>query len=179
MESYEDFRKRILKVEGKGVKKFKITNSYTIRKIYRWNKKHKVTNLDEKTYSRIIKRINQLLVEKFFKIGTLRFPQNLGSLYLTKKDTSPFINKEGKLVIPKLVDWKRTLQLWYEDPEAREAKILVRVETPICYKIVYSKHSARYKNKTFYNFSACRSFSSRCSRVPELTLLAVEKNEIH
>ena len=175
METFKDFRKRTLRLEGKGIRKHKVTNSYTLRTIYRWNKAHKVIDLDERTYSDIINKVNKLLVEAFFKQGTIRFPHSLGSLYIIKKDTSPFINDKGKLVIPKIIDWDRTLKLWYEDPEAKESKILIRVETPISYKIVYNRCSAKYNNKIFYNFKPCRSLSARCSRIPDLNLLAVER----
>lgn len=157
MESLEEFRKRVKKCYGP--KELEITNCITLRTIYRWNRKNKVTSLDESAYSRIIKAVNKKLVTKLGTLGSVKFPQHMGGLYIEERDTSPYYNKSGRLIIPKRIDWNRTLKFWYENPEYHKEKRLLYKESPISYRVKYTTGLAKFKNKQFYHFHLSRNAS--------------------
>ena len=64
--------------------------------------------------------------------------------------------KEGKVVTTLPVDWKRTIDLWWEDNESRESKTLVRFEGLERFVIYYNKKYANFVNKSFYRFIPTR-----------------------
>jgi hypothetical protein len=55
------------------------------------------------------------------------------------------------------VDWKRTIDLWWEDDESRESKTLVRFEGLERFAIYYNKKYANFVNKSFYRFIPIRA----------------------
>ena len=55
------------------------------------------------------------------------------------------------------MDWKRTLQLWEEDEEARNEKTLVRkYDETIFYPMYFVKKGANYRNKGLMKFNFSR-----------------------
>ncbi len=143
-----------------------ITNLYGTRDIYRLlRKERKHPNIDELTFSKIINAINKELVSIFLEEGEIPLPYQMGHIELRKHKTNiKVINGKVKTDLP--VDWKRTLQLWKEDKEAKNSKLLVRHNIPIVYKISYRKAKATYKNKVFYHFRPMRAFKK--ALVPKL-----------
>lgn len=136
----------------------KITNLYGTRDIYRLlRKERKHPKVDETTFSRIINSVNKELTAIFLVEGEIPLPYQMGSIELRKH--KPRIKIENNKLITDLpVDWKKTLQLWEEDEEAKETKLLVRLNTPMVYKVSYIKRKAKYKNKVFYHFRPMRDF---------------------
>ena len=154
-ESFEQFRKERQKGYGSGRKKFKVSGSYGVYDVY---KKLRKTgwpgigkHVDSKDFYAIIRGINSILAEEIAKGTTIYFPAKMGRLELRKYQKGvSFVN--GKLHNTYPVDWKRTFELWYEDPEAKEKKIVIRDEQPWVYHVKYCKFRATYENKTFYQF---------------------------
>ena len=133
----------------------KITNSFGVYdyfKYYRKNKpKEKKFVLTEKEYYKIIREVNNELIEVLFNEGQLKLPCEFGLIILEKFDISPKIDSKGNLVYKAPIDWNETLKLWHEDEEALNNKIKIKKEIKYAYKINYKKNKAKYKNKTFYN----------------------------
>lgn len=76
----------------------------------------------------------------------------MGTLELRKfQPSAKFV--DGKLKVTYPIDWDSTLKLWFTDPEAKENKILVRLEEKEVYRIKYCKFKANYENKSFYEFT--------------------------
>lgn len=161
--TYRNFRLRTLRAVGK--KKFKITHSYGTKQGWRYLKKNKWFSgepVTEKQFGSIIRRVNELLIEQFLKGSDIVFPYKMGKLELRKMPASiRFEDGELKTNLP--VDWKRTLQLWYEDEEAKNNKTLIRKEYKEVFRIIYNKSKAVYKNKCFYNFIPNRDFKKKLS----------------
>lgn len=155
---YNEFRKRLLKVEGEK-HHFEVTNSYGTKEAWRWLKKNKWLDLDEPVTERqfglIIKAINNTLRDQLLNGKDIDLPHKMGRIEIRKFKAKMDI-KEGKLVTNLPPDWKRTIDLWCEDPESYEAKTLVRYEDINRFMVYYDKNRATYNNKSFYRFIPVR-----------------------
>ena len=58
----------------------------------------------------------------------------------------------GKLVNTNPINWDKTLELWFNDPEAHKEKILVREDRKENYFFRYNTLNADYTNKCFFDF---------------------------
>lgn len=165
--TYEDFRIKALKAATK--KQFKITNSYGIKDIYRYMKKHKVFNtigydLSEKDFRIIINAINLTLQEQLLQGKDIIFPQRLGKLEIRKRDT--YVGLEGnKIKNTKPIDWDSTLKLWHEDKEAFINKTKIRYDVKECFSIRYNKAKAVFTNKIFFTFDVARPIKLKLKNI--------------
>lgn len=152
---FNEFKREILKTEGKGRKKFKITGSFGVYDIFKKIRKNKWYNIGrpvtEKEFYAIVRGVNELLAENIANGIEVQLPCRMGILELRKQKCGVSIVKD-KLRINYPVDWSETLKLWYEDAELRKAKVLKRREIPYIYKVKYNKSHAKYNNKSFYYF---------------------------
>lgn len=151
METFEEFRLKTINKE----RHFKVTNSwgvYDYFKYYRKNRpKDKKYILTEKQFYAFFRRVNQLLAEEFVRKQYLELPYRMGELELLQnKYKSYFV--DGKLKTNRPIDWDATLKLWHEDKEACDDKTLIRRDAPSGPKIKYTKASAVYSNRAFYEF---------------------------
>lgn len=64
--------------------------------------------------------MNLLVVDRFLKDKSFRFPCGLGDLIIVKNKTSTFIDSNNNLVCTKPIDRAQTLRLWYDDDECFE-----------------------------------------------------------
>lgn len=152
LEDFKAFRQKVLNVRTEG----KVRGSvgvYTFYKRIRKNKWYDIGRpLKEHEFYSIIRGVNKLLADEIAMGHTVNFPSRMGTLELRKfQPSARFVN--GKLRVSYPVDWDKTLRLWFTDKEAKEEKILVRLEETDVYKVKYSKHKANYENKSFYEFS--------------------------
>ena len=155
--AYDNFRKSILKVNGK--RHHKIKNSLGVRDAYKWCKKNNRFDLGrkvtEKDFYLIIRTINNMMAEELISGQDIKFPQRMGQLEVRKYDTYVKISN-GKLKTHRGLDWDATLKLWFEDEEAKENKILIKVEDKEVFSVFYNKMFANYGNKTIYQFKPNR-----------------------
>lgn len=154
---YNNFRLGTLKAVGK--KDFKVKNSNTLRSIYRaLHKKHAIpSEMTESQFSDIIKCVHKTYIEHFINGSDIVFPCNMGRIELKKYPTkAELIGDKLKTNYP--INWKGTLQWWYEDATARAKKKLLRHESKYVFRILYNKSKAKFNNKTFYKFTPARSF---------------------
>lgn len=77
-------------------------------------------------FARILQETNEAMMEAMMKENmTLKLPYRLGEVSI-KKYKSKTENEDGSMNKRKLsVDWKETKELWAEDEDAREKKILI------------------------------------------------------
>lgn len=154
---YNEFRLKTLKAVGK--KNFKVSNSCTLRTIYRALYKDNIIprEMTEHQFSSIIKEMHKCYIHHFLRGSDIVFPLNMGRIELKKYHTGVKF-EDGKLKTNYPIDWKRTLQWWYEDDNARTQKKLLRKEARTVFRIMYNKARAKYNNKSFYRFTPARSF---------------------
>jgi hypothetical protein len=119
--------------------------------------------LDCKEYSDIIHGMNGLLVEELINAGYIDLPYSLGKIFIIGWNVSSKI-VNGKLVHPYIVDWDKTLELWYTDPEAMERRIKVYFEFKKRYKISFGIRWSSYKNQSYYKLTINREIKRLVSR---------------
>lgn len=152
----------------KNGRKFKVTKSYDTRdyvKFYRSIKpKDKRYNLSIDEYRKIMFSVGRKMMEEYIESGRLYFPYAMGLLELQKVDKTPII-KNGNLIIRQHVDWGETLNLWYDDEEAREKNILVRYKDKTSFRNIYIKKGAQVKYKKLLDFDIVRSVKMKINEL--------------
>lgn len=155
-EEYKQFKKQI-RGTRKGAKN-KVNNTFGAYDCYKLMRKNGWYNigrpLKEKEYYHIIRSINDLIAEELSKGQTFIMPLRMGKLELRKYQCGAYM-KDGKLKVTYPVNWEKTCQLWFNDPEAHRQKTLLRDENPFIYHIRYCTEGsvANYQNKYFYQFA--------------------------
>lgn len=133
----------------------KIKQSYGVYDAYKYYRKNKPKEskyiLTESQYFSIIRTINNILREELSLGKDIKLPYQMGRLELKKRDTKIYYEK-GKLKTTYSIDWNKTLELWYEDQESYQKKILVKLPEKEIFSIKYNKVKAKYNNKNFYQF---------------------------
>lgn len=154
---YDEFRLSTLKARGR--KEFKVTDSCTLRTIYRYLHRENIIpkDMNENQFSTIIKEIHKAYIEHFINGSDITFPLNMGRIELRKYATNVEF-KDGKLKTNYPINWKETLLWWHKDSDAKEHKRVLRHEPKYVFRIIYNKARAKYNNKTFYKFTPARSF---------------------
>lgn len=79
-------------------------------------------------YKKILSSINILLLEATLRGEDIELPEGFGVLYARQKPIVTKVDDKGNLKTNRAVNWKETLNLWYEDKEARETKQVVYQE---------------------------------------------------
>lgn len=159
---FEEFRKELLKVSVHE-KNYRIpSNGITTKKAFRTlSKTNKyVKQVDEYTYSQIVRKVIEYMMEDFLTTGRVDIPY-LGSVMLTGQESGCFLKEKHKGVFKsnKLVDWKSTHKLWFEDEECRKKKVLVRFDIPYIYRVLFFKRD--FKNKTLFSFLTNRELKRK------------------
>ena len=156
--SFQEFRKSILKTKNK--RHHSIKGSLGVRDAFKWCQKNKWpginTVLKESEFYKIIRTVNKLIAEELMQGHDVKFPQRMGQLEVRKYETYVKL-KDGKIKTNRGIDWNATLQLWYQDEEAKENKILIKSEDLESFTILYNRAVANYNNKTLYQFKPHRA----------------------
>lgn len=158
----DEFRRRILKVDGP--REHKVRNSNGVYNAYKWIRKNKWLDigrpLTEHEFYSIVRQVNNLLAEVLLSGGDIILPHRLGTIELRKYDNK--ITVRGGRVIANLpIDWDRTLKLWSEDEEAYKERMLVKMEEKETFKVFYNRRRANYENKSFMQFEVNRDLKRR------------------
>ena len=158
--TWRQFRNSIVNKDVKGNKKFKVSGSWGIYDAYKLIRKNKWYDIGrpvkEKEFYAIIRHMNNLYADKIAKGYTVHFPCKMGKLELRKEQRGVFIDEKGNMKITYPVDWHETLKLWFEDPEARSQKLLIRRNSKCVYRVHFNKYNATFNNKLFYEFTLNR-----------------------
>lgn len=153
-----DFVKQTLKVNKSRVHKVK--NSSGMNDYYLWLKKNNFFDIEEKLtqaqITKIIRAIHKILLEDLMRGGDVYLPCNMGRIELRKRRTNVNVI-DGKIVDDLPIDWKRTLELWQEDEESRDNKVLVKSMVKEVFRVHYDKAAAKYANQWFMLFYPSRS----------------------
>lgn len=149
-----EFKKSVKRVYSP--RTYKVTNSYGIRDAFLYLQKNKWFNigraLPEHAFQKIVREVNNILANDLMNGNSIAFPEHMGILEIRK--TPRFVRMEdGKIKTNYRIDWDKTLELWYNDKEARESKTLVRdIENTDRFRILYNRATATYNNKCYTEF---------------------------
>lgn len=108
-------------------------------------------------FSKIVFAINKGIALNLAIGNSVNLMCGLGILEVRKRDISPSIDENGNLKLTSPVNWQATLDLWYEDDEARLDKTLVRIEDPYVYKISWNRSKSKFVNQSYFKLKRCRS----------------------
>lgn len=137
----------------------KIRNSWGVYDYYKYYRTHRPNEhkyvLYECVYFAIIRKVNKILADEICKGFDVELPHRLGILRPVKRETRTW-EHNGKLRTNKLVDWDKTLELWYNDEQAYKNKYLIYRDVKDVPKCIYDKRTAIFKNKYYYEYSPCR-----------------------
>lgn len=152
---------------GKGKRSITVTNSWGVKQAWQLIRKNRWFNLprpvNEHEFYSILRQVNLLLAEEIVKGNNVKFPERMGELELHKYEVGvSFV--DGKLKNTYPVDWGKTWELWYKDPEAFKQKITLHQENPYCYHVKYLKKNATYENKQFYQFQLNQKVRKKLSK---------------
>lgn len=129
---------------------------------YRYYKKNNEKPLDYTTYSDIISKYNKSVIDLMLNNSLEYRVPVLNFLFTIRKDERKPQIKNGKLHNNRPIDFKRTMDLWASDEEARNKKILLRFNnnhsSGYVYRIYCKKHESSIKNKKYYKFTPSREF---------------------
>lgn len=142
--------------------KHKNNTDYGMKDFFSYYNKHNNYKLDRKTFSHIISEMNLAVVDTLLnERSDYRLPSRCGAIVIRKTKRKTKII-DGKVVNTHPPDWQKTKKLWESDEECRAKKIIIRhtnIHTDgYVFHILYSKASAFFKNKSFYEFKAARNF---------------------
>lgn len=149
--------KDIIKAEAKG-EKWAISGCYPtaliIQDLKRDNPEFRSVTND--TVAKIVRALNESLSQGISKGVCVEFPYNLGSFEIRKGE--PKIRKSnGRIHILTNRDWGTTMNLWMNDKEARDKKLIVGYLNSDYYKIVFTRGNPKNKNYKYYKFKPCKS----------------------
>lgn len=171
---YQEF---LNSLQNKGSRKQHIGHCLGSRDSWEWVRHNKWVALNgnpcsSTIYSKIINEVNKNLIEVLLDGRVVELPYKLGHLYL--KCVKPkAVFKDNMLKDNYPVDWKKTLEYWYKDSNAKEKhKKIKRVQDKL-YFLQYDKRKAHYINKTFYSFRINRSLAKKIGKATELGILDI------
>lgn len=164
---FEDYLKEVKNVSGS--RKHKITGSQnTISGFNYYRKirpKEKEFTLKDKEYLSIIREMNKLVADYLIENKFIRLPSGFGYFEILKKETSSWINEDGKFASNKVVDMNSTIKLWYEDEECRVNKTLVRYDNEFLFRIKYPLNGRMYKDNFYFSMKFNRVLRQRLSSI--------------
>lgn len=152
--TFEEFRAEIQR--QKEPRRSKIKNSVGVRQAYLFLQKRKWEDvgqhITEKQFQQIVRKVNEELGRLFIEKKILTLPHQMGTLEVRTAKNQARYTKDGRLTLPKIVNWDATLKLWNDDAEAFKDKILIRDMHPQKIRIIYDRTTANYNNKNYFDF---------------------------
>lgn len=162
----KEFSAGVRKVKSTHV--HKITNSYGTYDFYKFYRKIKPKEkkyiLTESEYFAIIRKVNNLLAEEFARGKEIHFPLRMGGIELRKSIKIPKLGPDGKVIFNSVIDWDKTIKLWYDDPESYQNKTLIKQESKEIFRTFYNKARATFNNKAFYMFQLNKELKRAMSK---------------
>lgn len=139
-----------------------LKNSFGIKDYYEYYKNNG-GNLNRETYKKVFNLLMIKIGEQLLNLGEFNFHNSFGKLLLVKIKRK-FNDYNGKLLPNTPINWQKTLELWCNDKNAKDSKLLIRTNEPYIYRCIYIKSSAKYKNKSIIKFSLCRTLKLKLKK---------------
>lgn len=177
-ESYQEY---LNKLQKRGSKPHHIGHCLGTREAWKWVRKNhwkelKDTPCDSSLYSNIINSVNLMLIEQLFEGHSIEFPHQMGRIALTVTTPRVYM-KDGKVRDTYNQDWKKTLEYWYNNPEARKTHKPIKWVQKDCYFIRYYKDCAHFNNRFFYQFRPNRSLLKKMGNIVQTRKIKAETLE--
>lgn len=143
------------KVQGKQRPEHDVRGSWGVKDYYRFYRKNRPKEkkyvLTDSQYFSIIRSVGKKLTKALLDYKLIILPENMGTVEIQKYQRNVRI-VDGKGVCDGPVDWEKTLNLWYEDPEAYRKRTLIKADFPEFFRVRYSTKGCNFKNRRYYQF---------------------------
>lgn len=141
----------------------KIKTHYGIFDYFKFFKiKHPEIVIDRVKYSDIVSEFNQGIIDLIIEENLEYDLPYIGSTLSIKQEKRVPRIVNGKLYNTVPVDWVATNNLWREDSDAYEKKLLVRYtnshSSKYVFRIYFKKYKQVFLNKKYYYFKPTRTF---------------------
>jgi hypothetical protein len=140
----------------------KINTDYGMTDYYNYYKKNYESKVSNVKFNKIVSEFNKEIVNLIIEEGLEYRPIMLQFVFCIRKVKKIPRIKDGKLINTTPIDWKSTKELWSNDSDAKEKKILLRYLNNHTFKYVFRikgiKVGFNYSNKKYYKFKPVRSF---------------------
>jgi hypothetical protein len=135
-------------------------------KHYIKNSKNPVKSVSQ--FNHIVSEFNKKIAEAIINEELEYNPIMVQITFAIRKHKQVVKIVNNKLLNKNPVDWKTTNQLWSEDSEAKEKKLLIRYQnnhsSKYIFRIKMMKTGYSYTNKKYYKFKPCRSFARNLAK---------------
>ena len=143
----------------------KIKNDFGMVDYYKFYKSKTEKPVDKLTYNNIITDFNKELQDLIIEDNMIyQMPWINLELVLKKEKRRPRI-VDGKLINNLPIDWKSTNALWAKDEEAKEKKLLVRLNNSHTaghvFRIYCKKFKSHLKARGMYKWQTVRGFARK------------------
>jgi len=147
----------------------KIKTDYSIKDYFKYFKKNNEDlDIPYKTYTSVISQFNKELINLIIEDNLEYTIPYIGSTLSIRKDKRVPKIINGKLYNNTPVDWKSTNELWNNDSEAKEKKLLVRHlnyhTSRYVFRIYFKKFKLYFINKKLFSFKVSRNFQRSLSK---------------
>ncbi len=115
-------------------------------------------NLTDNMMCKIVDRIMELKVQQLFTTGYITLGHGFGSfdMYACHLDYDSIKGYQ--------VDWDKTLELWLDNEQAKEKKILVRNLTKDTVRFTWKDKAIKFNNLKYYSFVPMRKLRVEISK---------------
>ena len=140
----------------------RVKKDYGMSDYYKYYKKDLENPITTIKFNKIISDFNREIVDLVISENLEYRPTKLQFTFCIRKTKKVPKIKDGKLINTSPIDWKSTKELWLQNEEAKEKKLLLRFLNNHTFKHVFRikglKQGYIYKNKKNYKFKPARSF---------------------
>lgn len=112
--------------------------------------------LDKPTWRKIVLAMADEILAELFEGKAIELPHQMGRLAIRKKERKIVVGKDGKPKVNTPINWKATIDLWSENEEAHQKKILVRYEDKEIYAIEWTKRGISFLYAERFCFKPAR-----------------------
>lgn len=146
----------------------KIKSDFGINDYYKFYSQTIKNPKPKDLFTKIIYNFNKEIVDCIINEGLEFIPIKTQFRFCIRKNKRSIQIKNNKLINTNPVDWKTTLDLWKEDPEAKEKKLIIRHNnyhsSKYIFRIMMVKGKLNYLNKKYFKFKPCRSFQRNLAK---------------
>lgn len=140
----------------------RVKKDYGMSDFYKYYCKEKEQPISALKFNKIVSEFNYELRNLIIESNLEYRHSKLQITFCIRKIKKVPKIENGKLVNTSPIDWKSTKELWLNNKEAAEKKILLKFTNNHTFKYIFRikglKHGLIYKNKKYYKFKPARSF---------------------
>lgn len=140
----------------------KIKSDFGLPDFYKFYSKNYNLDIPKDVYRNIISDFHEGVKDLIIEESLVYKLPYVGMEIMIKKDKRKPKIVNGKLVNNTPPDWKKTMELWERDPDAKEKKIIVRYNnyhtSGYVFRIYCKKFKCNLKYRSLYKFNPNRKF---------------------